>query len=103
MCFVDDYTKATVVSGAIMPHCAGDYSYSARTVARMVVASSVGFIIAVQFISAAYVDISYFVVLLGASAVKLAYSPAVSPELERKPGYSDLTSGFNTGSAVPSG
>jgi len=70
-----------------------------QDVGRMVIVSNIGFIIAAQFVSLEGLEIPYYVSLLGAGALKLAYSPA----LERTPGLFAATSKFNQDSAVGNG
>ncbi len=74
-----------------------------QDISRMVIASSVGFIISAQFVSAEGLEIPYYVALLGAGALKLAYSSEVSPALEIMPGRPAAISGFNLDSAVEKG
>jgi probable O-glycosylation ligase (exosortase A-associated) len=71
-----------------------------RDVGRMVIASSVGFIVSAQFVSTEGLEIPYYIVMLGAGALKLAYSVDIAPALERQPRLATATSGFQPTSAV---
>lgn len=47
-----------------------------RTLARMVITSLAGFIVSAQFVSVEGIELPYFVVMLGAAAIKLSSQPA---------------------------
>jgi probable O-glycosylation ligase (exosortase A-associated) len=60
-----------------------------RDVARMVIAALVGFAVSAQFVSITFLEIPYYVVLLGAGALKLLSTPqnsedAKAAQLERE-------------------
>ena len=71
-----------------------------RDVGRMVISSSVGFIVSAQFVSVEGLEIPYYVILLGAGALKLAYSTDMAPALERQARLSPATAGFQSVSAM---
>jgi hypothetical protein len=50
-----------------------------RDVARMVIASSAGFMVAAQFVSITGLELSYYIVLAGAIVLKLNSVPATRP------------------------
>ena len=71
-----------------------------RDIARMVISALVGFIVASQFVSITFLEIPYYVVLLGAGALKLLTVPqssqalsdaALERELQRWESYSAPT------------
>jgi len=74
-----------------------------QDVGRMVIVSSLGFIVSAQFVSTEGLEIAYYVVLLGAGALKLSYSSVVSSAFERIPRRFAAPSGFNKNSAVQNG
>jgi O-antigen ligase len=50
-----------------------------RDVARMVVAALVGYVVAAQFVTIIGLEVSYYITLVGAGALKLASVPASAP------------------------
>jgi hypothetical protein len=57
-----------------------------RHLARMVIASLVGFIVSAQFVTVEGVELPYYITMIGGGVLKLASSPAAVPARGRVSG-----------------